>query len=117
MQRLKSKLSGLLGTVLTAVLLAMPVTSQAEIQSIDADVKAERTIVGTKQDPSAYAMVGDALIARPLLFGMTVVGSVAYVVTLPFSLLGENASQAAETLVLQPARATFVRCLGCTVYD
>ena len=117
MQRLKSKLSRLLGVVLTAVFLAIPMTSQAQIESIDTDVKAERTITGTKQDPSAYAMVGDAVIARPLLLGMTIVGSVAYVVTLPFSLLGDNAGQAAEKLVLQPARATFVRCLGCTVYD
>lgn len=117
MQKLKSKLSGLVGMVLTAVLLVMPITSQAEIESIDADVKAERSITGTNQDPSAYAMIGDAVIARPLLLGMTVVGSVAYVVTLPFSLLGDNAGQAAEKLVLQPARATFVRCLGCTVYD
>jgi len=36
-----------------------------------------------------------------------------YLVSLPFSLLGGNAEEAGEVLVMGPARATFVRCLGC----
>jgi hypothetical protein len=67
-----------------------------------------------EENPSALAMVGDLVVARPLLLVMTVVGTVAYVITLPFSLAGGNAGQAGETLVLGPAEATFVRCLGCT---
>jgi hypothetical protein len=66
------------------------------------------------EEPSALSMTGDALFARPVLFATTVVGSVVYVVSLPFSLLGGNAAEAGETLVMGPARATFVRCLGCT---
>lgn len=65
------------------------------------------------EDPSALAMVGDAVIARPLGLLFTVVGAAAYVVTLPFSLAGGNAKEAGETLVVGPAKATFVRCLGC----
>lgn len=67
-----------------------------------------------EEDPSALAMAGDLIIARPLLLGITVVGSVLYVVGLPFSLLGGNAGEAGKTLVLGPAEATFVRCLGCS---
>ena len=67
-----------------------------------------------EEKPSALAMTGDALFARPVLFGMTVVGTVVYVVSLPFSALGGNMSEAGEILVLGPAKATFVRCLGCT---
>ncbi len=67
-----------------------------------------------EEDPSALAMVGDLVVARPFLLVMTVVGTVAYIITLPFSLAGGNAGQAGETLVLGPAEATFVRCLGCT---
>jgi hypothetical protein len=37
-----------------------------------------------------------------------------YVATLPFSLLGGNAGEAGKVLVVGPAEATFVRCLGCT---
>ena len=66
------------------------------------------------EDPSALAMVGDAVIARPLGLVFTVIGAVTYVVTLPFSLAGGNAKAAGDTLVVGPAKATFVRCLGCT---
>ncbi|MBZ2169373.1 MULTISPECIES: hypothetical protein [Marinobacter] len=65
------------------------------------------------ESPSALAMTGDALFARPVLFATTLVGGAVYLVSLPFSLLGGNADEAGETLFLGPARATFVRCLGC----
>ena len=67
-----------------------------------------------EEDPSALAMAGDLVIARPLLLAATVVGTVFYVVSLPFSLAGGNAGEAGETLVVGPAMSTFVRCLGCT---
>jgi hypothetical protein len=66
------------------------------------------------EEPSALAMVGDAVIARPLGLVFTVIGAVTYVVTLPFSLAGGNAGEAGRVLVAGPAEATFVRCLGCT---
>lgn len=66
------------------------------------------------ETPSALAMTGDALFARPVLFVTTVVGSAVYLVSLPFSLMGGNAAEAGEVLVVGPAKATFVRCLGCT---
>ncbi|MCZ6619430.1 MAG: hypothetical protein O7E57_15010 [Gammaproteobacteria bacterium] len=65
-------------------------------------------------DPTALAMTGDLIIARPMGAVITLVGAVAFVVSLPFSAAGGNVGQAAETLVIGPARATFVRCLGCT---
>ncbi|WP_404365809.1 hypothetical protein [Marinobacter sp.] len=66
------------------------------------------------ETPSALAMTGDALFARPALLATTLVGGAVYLVSLPFSLLGGNAAEAGEVLVVGPARATFVRCLGCT---
>ena len=68
---------------------------------------------GIEEVPSALAMTGDLVIARPFLLVMTVIGTAAYVVSLPFTLVGGNSADAAETLVVGPARATFVRCLGC----
>lgn len=65
------------------------------------------------EKPSALAMAGDLVIARPLLFVTTVVGSAIYLVSLPFSLAGGNAAEAGNVLVMKPATATFVRCLGC----
>lgn len=67
-----------------------------------------------EEEPSALAMVGDAIIARPLGVVFTVIGAATYLVTLPFSLLGGNAAEAGKVLVVGPAEATFVRCLGCT---
>jgi len=66
-----------------------------------------------EEKPGALAMTGDLVIARPLLLVTTVVGTAAYIVSLPFSLAGGNAKEAGETLVVGPAKATFMRCLGC----
>lgn len=88
----------LTATTLSIVLLAPQISVAQEVQ----------------EDPSALAMAGDAIIARPLGVLFTAVGAVLYVVTLPFSLAGGNAKQAGKELVVGPAEATFVRCLGCT---
>lgn len=67
-----------------------------------------------EQEPSIGSMMFDLLVARPVLLGITAVGTATYVVSLPFTLAGGNADTAAKTLVIDPAKATFVRCLGCT---
>ena len=67
-----------------------------------------------EEKPSALAMAGDAIVARPLGLVITAAGTVLYLVTLPFSAMGGNAGEAGKTLVVGPAEATFVRCLGCT---
>jgi len=64
--------------------------------------------------PSAFAMVGDLLIARPLLIAATTVGAGLFVVTLPFTAPVGAAKNTGRALVSQPGRAAFVRCLGCT---
>src|SRR5690606_34561628 len=64
--------------------------------------------------PSFMAMTGDLVVARPILLATTAIGNAVFVVSLPFSLLGGNAGEAAQALVVGPAKATFVRCLGCT---
>jgi hypothetical protein len=64
-------------------------------------------------EPNMIKMGADLLVARPVLFAFTILGSVLYVISLPFSLPGGNYDQAAEVLVVGPARATFKRCLGC----
>jgi len=68
----------------------------------------------TIQNPPAYAMLGDLLIARPLLVVATVIGAGAFVVSLPFTALGGGVGDAGQALVVDPAKAAFVRCLGCT---
>ena len=87
-----------LAAVLAAVLL-LPQTLWAQAQSVE--------------EPSAGAMAGDLLVARPAGLVLTVAGTAAWIVSLPFTLLGGNAGSAAETLMIGPAKTTFVRCLGC----
>lgn len=68
----------------------------------------------TVDAPPAYSMVADLLIARPLLIAGTVIGAGVFVVTLPFTLLGGGVDRAGQALVVEPGKAAFVRCLGCT---
>jgi hypothetical protein len=65
------------------------------------------------EDPNPYAMVGDLFVARPLGVVLTLAGTAVWVVSLPFTLMAGHANEAADTLMLGPAEATFVRCLGC----
>lgn len=62
--------------------------------------------------PSGAAMAGDLILARPLGLAATVLGSVVFVVGLPFELLAGNVSDPARRLVTEPARYTFTRPLG-----
>ncbi|MFO1375206.1 MAG: hypothetical protein U1E99_11605 [Agitococcus sp.] len=66
------------------------------------------------QRPGAGAMVLDAAVARPMLLALTLGGTAAFVASLPFTALGGNVEEAAKTLVVGPAKATFTRCMGCT---
>ncbi|NRB37836.1 MAG: hypothetical protein HRU20_05120 [Pseudomonadales bacterium] len=66
------------------------------------------------EKPTALAMTGDLIIARPFLLAITVIGTAVFLVSLPFSLLGGNTAEAGSTLVMGPVESTFMRCLGCT---
>jgi hypothetical protein len=70
-------------------------------------------IAGPEDRPSDYAMIGDILVARPIGLVFTAVGAVAFVVSLPFTAASGGIPEAADTLVVGPAKETFVRCLGC----
>ncbi len=63
--------------------------------------------------PNEWAMVGDLLVARPVGAVMTAGGAAVWLVSLPFTLLAGHAAEAADTLILGPGEATFMRCLGC----
>ncbi|MBU1329630.1 MAG: multidrug transporter [Gammaproteobacteria bacterium] len=99
----------------TAVVLALT-TGLLALQA-QADVAQQNTSgdpTYTVEAPKAYSMIGDLLIARPLLIGATVIGAAAFVVSLPFTALGGNVGEAGQALVVEPGREAFVRCLGCT---
>ena len=90
---------------LTTGLLALPVHAQ---QNSSGDP------LYTVEAPGAFSMVGDLLIARPLLIAATVIGAGVFVVALPFAATGGGIGEAGRALVVEPGKAAFVRCLGCT---
>lgn len=63
-------------------------------------------------DGNGAAIIADVVIARPACLAATVVGSAFFVLSLPFALASKRVGWAAETLVRQPAKATFTRPLG-----
>lgn len=91
---------------LTTAVLAMPASAQQNTAAAP---------LYETETPAAFAMVGDLLIARPLLIAATVIGAGVFVLTLPFSAGGGNIGKAGKALVVEPGAAAFVRCLGCTV--
>ncbi|UVE18075.1 multidrug transporter [Pseudomonas sp. LS44] len=94
---------------LTTGLLALPAQAQEAMQqNVSGDP------LYTANAPDAFSMVADLLIARPLLIGATVIGAAAFVVALPFAATGGGIGAAGRALVVEPGKAAFVRCLGCT---
>jgi hypothetical protein len=63
-------------------------------------------------EASADAMIADLVFLRPMGLLAMICGSIAFVVSLPFSALGGNVGEAADKLVVDPTKFTFVRPLG-----
>ncbi|VXC96736.1 conserved exported hypothetical protein [Pseudomonas sp. 8Z] len=93
---------------LTSGLLALPIQAEVVQQNASGDP------LYTVEAPKGYAMLGDLVFARPLLITATAIGTVGFIVSLPFTALGGNVGEAAQAMVVEPGREAFVRCLGCT---
>ena len=76
-------------------------------------VGAAPQVAANEDEPTAGEMAADMIVGRPFGLIATALGTATFIVSLPFSALGGNVEQAAEHLVVKPAQATFVRCLGC----
>jgi len=62
--------------------------------------------------PTSGEMLADAAMVRPGMLFTTLVTTGVFIVTLPFSALGGNVGEAGKTLVVDPAKYTFIRPLG-----
>ena len=58
------------------------------------------------------AVICDLLIARPVGLASIVIGSVMYVVALPFSIPSDSVDKTGKLLVVDPFKYTFSRPLG-----
>lgn len=84
----------------------------ASMQPTFAAIEIDETDFG----PSYGTMVADTIVGKPLQLANAVAGTAAYIVSLPFSLIGRNADQAQQKLFVEPWDA-MGRCLGCTVAE
>lgn len=108
---MQTKLSKLIKSVVAMLLVFQLI--------IPTQVRAESGITDPSQlnQPGPAEMVLDGLIVRPIMLGVTLLGTALFIVTSPFSLAGGNAGDAADELMIKPAKMTFVRCLGCTTNE
>ena len=93
---------------IAASLSLMAATMQPALAAIEIDE--------TDFGPSYETMVVDTVVGKPLQLVSAVAGTAAYLVGLPFSLIGGNADQAQQKLFVEPWDA-MGRCLGCTVAE
>jgi len=63
-------------------------------------------------DTDATSVVVDVVVARPTTFALTLLGSVLFVVSLPVAATSGCLDKVAKTLVVAPAKDTFVRPIG-----
>ncbi len=66
----------------------------------------------SSSSPSTGAVVSDVLVLRPLGFVGTVLGSAAFVVSLPVTLATHKVDRSEKLLVQEPYDYTFERPLG-----
>ena len=94
------------GIALTMGLFLLYATSLAHAATPDDLYKSKR------DDVSTETILVDGFILRPAGVVATILGSVAFVVTLPFSIPTKSVDKMAQKLVVEPARYTFTRPMG-----
>lgn len=90
---------------LAAALVVLPVVSSFA-------VSADTALSTEEEGPSLGAVCADMAIVRPLGAASTVLGLFGYVVSLPFSIPGDNNDAVWDRLVVDPAEYTFKRPIG-----
>ena len=63
-------------------------------------------------DTDVTSVAVDVVVARPVTFAMTILGSALFVVSLPIAATSGCVDKTAKTLVVAPAKDTFTRPLG-----
>ena len=98
--------------LLIALLSAPTVAAVQETAKPDETEETNETLATSN---AAGLMLMDAFLLRPLGLAATVLGTVTFVATLPFSLPSRSVNDAANILVVKPATYTFARPLGQVV--
>ncbi len=65
-----------------------------------------------EDEVSGEEMILDLVLLRPIGFVATVLGAVAFVASLPFTIPLKQVNEAAKKMVVKPGKYTFTRSLG-----
>lgn len=95
-------------TFFMAVLPAKGMAKTAEGIPFDEPLSKEYA----RNKSTAAEITVDLLIVRPVCLAGTLLGIGGFVVTLPFTLIGQNAGHSAEVFIVEPAKYTFTHPLG-----
>lgn len=87
--------------LVAAALITLPLAGTASAQGYNEE-----------EEPSGTAMIADLVVVRPLGIVTTIAGCVLFVLSSPFSAMGDNIDTAKEKLINEPAAYTFKRPLG-----
>ena len=68
----------------------------------------------TDVPPTGEAMAGDLILVRPLGLVATILGTVGFIVALPFTIPSGSVGSSAKVFIVEPAQYTFTRPLGQT---
>ncbi len=107
----KARFQHLIKSKLLTTVITISIAS-VSINSASAAIEIDETDFG----PSYETMVVDTVVGKPLQLVAAVTGTAAYLVSLPFALIGGNADQSQQKLFVEPWDA-MSRCLGCTVAE
>ena len=97
--------------VAVVAMLTLCLLAQAPL-AFAAEQRERQPALSAKRDVSGAEMAADLIFARPVGFVGLVLGTAAFVVSLPFTLPAKQVKEAGEKLVVAPAKFTFVRPLG-----
>ncbi len=97
---------------LTTVVATLVFTIALSLVSGCATQQTSEQTDNAREAPSNGEMFADAAAVRPMTFTYALVGALAWVATLPFTIPSGETGHMGQALVVDPLRYTFTRPLG-----
>ena len=96
----------------TTTMMVMMISLTLSLSPVAAMAQEETGVYVYESEPSGEAMIGDALIVRPVSLVCLGVSSLVFLIGWPFAAAGGNQDEAKQALLKDPVRYTFKRPLG-----
>ena len=93
-------------------MVVLLISATLSLAPITALAQEETGVYGLRNEIGAEAMIGDALIVRPVSLVCLGVSSLVFLIGWPFAALGGNQDVAKQKMLKDPVEFTFKRPLG-----